>query len=271
MRHRRQTRRALIALAVPWRALGWPARAARRGGLATGIVTEQGRVRLIAATARSGDAASVSLGLEFALAPHWKIYWRSPGDAGFPPRLDWTGSTNLAGATIAWPAPQRFSVLGLETVGYTDAVVLPITATLAQPGQAAHLHRALLATSPARRSASPMTPVLALDLPAGRRAPAKRLCRADRPLRRARAGRRRRRRASRSPPRRSCPARQRCWSSHRQARPPLAAPGCVCRGRRRASPSARRVLESRDSDGASLLRLPIRRHARRPSASSAVR
>ena len=85
----------------------------------------------------------MQLGLEFRLAPHWKIYWRSPGDAGYPPRLDWAGSTNLAGATMAWPAPQRFSVLGLDTVGYTDAVVFPITAQLAQSGQAAHLHLAL--------------------------------------------------------------------------------------------------------------------------------
>jgi suppressor for copper-sensitivity B len=107
------------------------------------FVTDQGRVRLIAASPRTGDGASVRLGLQFELAPHWKIYWRSPGDAGYPPRLDWSGSNNLADATIFWAAPQRFSVLGLETMGYTDAVVLPITARLIAPGKALSLEVAL--------------------------------------------------------------------------------------------------------------------------------
>ncbi|HJT07423.1 MAG TPA: protein-disulfide reductase DsbD domain-containing protein, partial [Stellaceae bacterium] len=92
--------------------------------------TDQGRVRLVAAAPRVGDGDSIELGLDFRLAPHWKIYWRSPGDAGYPPRLDWSGSTNLAATAMAWPAPERFSVLGLDTIGYTDAVVLPITAKL---------------------------------------------------------------------------------------------------------------------------------------------
>jgi suppressor for copper-sensitivity B len=76
--------------------------------------TDQGKVRLIAAQAAVGGAQNVELGLEFELAPHWKIYWRAPGDAGYPPHLDWAGSDNLAGATIEWPAPERFSVLGLD-------------------------------------------------------------------------------------------------------------------------------------------------------------
>src|SRR5579864_8589025 len=79
------------------------------------FTTEQGRVRLIAANPSVGTDEFVWLGLQFELAPHWKVYWRSPGDAGYPPRLDWTGSSNLAGATMSWPAPQRFSVLGLDT------------------------------------------------------------------------------------------------------------------------------------------------------------
>src|SRR5262249_55056917 len=71
--------------------------------------------------------------------PDWKIYWRSPGDAGLPPTIDWTGSTNLAGADIVWPAPHRFSYSGLETAGYKDEILLPITAHLAQPDHPATL------------------------------------------------------------------------------------------------------------------------------------
>lgn len=144
-------------------ALGWPARASADAA-SPWYVTEQGRVRLIAAAADPGDAASVSLGLQFELAPHWKIYWRSPGDAGFPPELDWKGSTNLAAATIAWPAPERFSVQGLETAGYSGAVVLPITARLAQPGQPLHL-KAHLSYLTCTQICVPRETDLALDLP----------------------------------------------------------------------------------------------------------
>lgn len=138
--------------------------AARAESASDWFVTDQGKVRLIAASPALGTAATVALGLEFRLAPHWKIYWRSPGDAGYPPRLDWAGSTNLAGAEMSWPAPRRFSVLGLETVGYTDAVVLPITARLARPGEPLHLRLALSYLTCAE-ICIPYDTVLTLDLP----------------------------------------------------------------------------------------------------------
>src|SRR5439155_7470165 len=66
---------------------------------------------------------------------------RTPGDAGVAPAIDWTGSENLAGAEIAWPAPRRLPVVaGLETVGYEDGVVLPVAVRLAHPGSPLHLH-----------------------------------------------------------------------------------------------------------------------------------
>ncbi|HEX2113168.1 MAG TPA: protein-disulfide reductase DsbD domain-containing protein [Alphaproteobacteria bacterium] len=83
-------------------------------------------IRLVAATTATGAAESLRLGLQFQLAPGWKIYWRSPGDAGFPPRIDWSGSTNVAAADIRWPAPERFQLFGLDTFGYGGEVVLPI-------------------------------------------------------------------------------------------------------------------------------------------------
>jgi suppressor for copper-sensitivity B len=143
-----------------------PGGARADSGASDWFVTDQGRVRLVAAATRTGETASRELGLEFHLAPHWKIYWRSPGDAGYPPRLDWAGSTNLAGAQMAWPAPQRFSVLGLETVGYTDAVVFPIAARLAEPARASHLELALSYLT-CSEICIPYDAVLTLDLPAG--------------------------------------------------------------------------------------------------------
>jgi suppressor for copper-sensitivity B len=153
----------VLAFALAWLGVG-PARAAEAAS--DWFVTEQGRVRLVAAAPSVGQGGSVQLGLDFRLAPHWKIYWRSPGDAGYPPRLDWAESTNFAGATMAWPAPQRFSVLGLDTIGYTDAVVLPIAAKLAHAGTAAHL-RVALSYLTCEKICIPYDAVLTLDLPAG--------------------------------------------------------------------------------------------------------
>lgn len=128
--------------------------------------TEHGAVRLISATNAVGTAETVKLGLQFELRDGWKVYWRSPGDAGFPPRVDWSGSSNLAEARLSWPAPVRFSILGLETVGYKHDVVLPITARLDRPGDALTLHAVVdyLACSDI---CVPYTADLSLTVPAG--------------------------------------------------------------------------------------------------------
>ena len=92
--------------------------------------------RLIAAVDAVGAAESVPAGLHIRLPGAWKTYWRSPGDAGYPPRLDLDGSINLAGHDMAWPAPHRFTLFGIDTFGYADEVVFPLTLTPEQPGEA---------------------------------------------------------------------------------------------------------------------------------------
>jgi suppressor for copper-sensitivity B len=104
---------------------------------------EHGAVRLISGQASAGSGEILDLGLQFRMKPGWKVYWRSPGDAGFPPQVSWVGSTNFAGATLSWPAPKRFSVLGLETLGYKDEVVFPIDATVFEAGKAVDIRARL--------------------------------------------------------------------------------------------------------------------------------
>ena len=104
---------------------------------------DHGAVRLVSATTVPSEAGLLELGLQFRMKPGWKIYWRSPGDAGFPPHIDWTGSENLAGARIHWPAPMRFSVLGLQTLGYQDQVVFPISAEVFAPERGVSLKAGL--------------------------------------------------------------------------------------------------------------------------------
>lgn len=73
--------------------------------------------------------------IEFRLEPGWKTYWRNPGDSGLPPVFDWSGSGNLAGLVLHWPAPQAISSGDGVALGYHDRLVLPFTARPADPGQ----------------------------------------------------------------------------------------------------------------------------------------
>jgi suppressor for copper-sensitivity B len=122
--------------------------------------------RLVSSVRAVGDLDALPLGLELRLEPGWKTYWRSPGDAGFPPRLDWTGSTNLKDATLSYPAPHRFSVLGFESAGYDVETLLPLRAVPLTPGKSVDLTLTadLLVCSDI---CVPQTIKLSLALPAG--------------------------------------------------------------------------------------------------------
>ncbi len=130
------------------------------------IDQEQTRLRLLAAADTAGGNETISIGLQFALEPGWKVYWRSPGDAGYPPRIDWEGSRNLAAAEMEWPVPHRFSLFGLQTFGYGGEVVFPIVARPLQPGQAIDL-RARVEYLTCNEICIPREADLALNLPAG--------------------------------------------------------------------------------------------------------
>ena len=156
----------LIALAALTAALGLAG--ARPAAAAAGdwLDHEQALVRLLAESDTAGDGETLRLGLQFQLQAGWKIYWRSPGDAGFPPTLDWSGSDNLARADLRWPVPHRFSLFGLETFGYADEVILPIEARVQRPGEAVNL-RARVSYLICSEICVPHDDDLALDLPAG--------------------------------------------------------------------------------------------------------
>jgi suppressor for copper-sensitivity B len=129
--------RACLLLLLALAASVGSARAAASGW----VSDAHGAARLIAAVEATGSSRQVDVGLQLRLTPGWHTYWRTPGDAGFTPTIDWRGSENLASAALAWPAPRRLPSLGsLETYGYEDGVVLPISVTLLHPGAALRLH-----------------------------------------------------------------------------------------------------------------------------------
>lgn len=130
------------------------------------------RVRLISAVDGTGDRAAIPLGLEVQLAPGWKTYWRMPGDAGAPPQLDWPADTNpnLAQINFEFPAPTRHSVAGLETIGYQDHIVFPLSVTPKQIGGALPLQAKLTILSCAEQCI-PNDFMLQLTVPAGTATP----------------------------------------------------------------------------------------------------
>ncbi len=73
--------------------------------------------------------------IELSLAPRWKTYWRSPGDAGIPPLFDWSGSQNVKSVRVLWPSPTVFHTNGLRTIGYHDQVILPIEVVALDPAK----------------------------------------------------------------------------------------------------------------------------------------
>ena len=97
------------------------------------------KARLISAVDGTGALSSLPLGLDIVMKPGWKTYWRAPGEAGLPPALHISSGTTSVKAAFAWPVPQRFSLLGLETFGYENHVVLPFNWQPATPGAAANL------------------------------------------------------------------------------------------------------------------------------------
>lgn len=74
-------------------------------------------------------------GLEFVMRDGWKTYWRSPGESGVPPQLDWRASSNLAGVEVAWPRPSVFESFGYTTLGYGGRVVLPLVLVPEEAGR----------------------------------------------------------------------------------------------------------------------------------------
>lgn len=77
---------------------------------------------------RTADGTQMA-GIRLTLAPGWKTYWRAPGDAGIPPEFDWNGSRNLAAARFHWPVPEVFLQNGMQSIGYSGQVVIPVELT----------------------------------------------------------------------------------------------------------------------------------------------
>lgn len=109
--------RALCAAILPLLAVASPVAAQNLDDIVRGEIL----------TGWRSDSGAHIAAVRLELSPGWKTYWRAPGDAGIPPRFDWEASGNLRAVTPHWPVPILFDENGMRSVGYSDAVTVPLT------------------------------------------------------------------------------------------------------------------------------------------------
>lgn len=125
--------------------------------------------RIVSSVAATGSLETIRMGVEFDLKPGWHIYWRSPGDAGFPPEIRFDGE-GIERGDFRWPRPSRFLLLDIETVGYADRVILPLDVRVTEPGRPLAVDAGLNFLI-CKEICIPVDSRLTLDLPAGPAAP----------------------------------------------------------------------------------------------------
>ncbi len=80
-------------------------------------------------------------GVELRLAPKWKTYWRSPGEAGgVPPTFDWSASKNIKDIEVYYPAPVRLVAGYGENIGYHGEVIFPVRLSAVDPAKPIELN-----------------------------------------------------------------------------------------------------------------------------------
>lgn len=82
--------------------------------------------RLLSAQSAAGQSTDLQAALHVRLDQGWHTYWRTPGDSGLPPEINWEGSENLKSVEISWPFPKRFDEQGFQTFGYQGEVLFPL-------------------------------------------------------------------------------------------------------------------------------------------------
>jgi hypothetical protein len=90
------------------------------------VSTQHVTATLVAEVAAVVPGATHWLGLQLRLAPQWHVYWRNPGDSGYPPSFTWTLPAGARAGEIEWPLPTRIAVGPLTNFGYKGEVLLAV-------------------------------------------------------------------------------------------------------------------------------------------------
>ena len=72
------------------------------------------------------------------MEPGWHTYWKNPGDAGSPTKIEWQLPAGLTVVDSGWPVPKKLPPADVTTYGYENEVALPTVfevSSNATPGQ----------------------------------------------------------------------------------------------------------------------------------------
>lgn len=81
------------------------------------------------------EETAIQSGRPFWVALHlkidngWHVYWKNPGDAGIPVRVDWKLPPGFQVKALQWPVPEKLTLEGMVGYGYHSEVVLLVEMT----------------------------------------------------------------------------------------------------------------------------------------------
>jgi len=111
---------ALVLLSSTFASEGSALPTGRSQNVSVELVSERGAIQ---------PGQPFQVGLWMKLNPGWHTYWKQPGDAGLPLRIEWRLPPGYTAGPIEWPTPVRIPTEGLVSYGYEDDVLLPVTIT----------------------------------------------------------------------------------------------------------------------------------------------
>jgi thiol:disulfide interchange protein DsbD len=89
----------------------------------------QAKLILSADTAKTGD--TIWAGVDMKMEPGWHTYWKNPGAAGLPTKIEWQLPPGVTAGEIQWPLPEKLPPIEVTTYGYENEVMLLVPLTVA--------------------------------------------------------------------------------------------------------------------------------------------
>jgi thiol:disulfide interchange protein DsbD len=89
----------------------------------------QAKLILSADIAKPGD--TIWAGVDLKMESGWHTYWKNPGDAGSPTKIEWQLPPGISAGEIQWPLPEKLPPAEVTTYGYENEVVLLVPLKLA--------------------------------------------------------------------------------------------------------------------------------------------
>lgn len=64
------------------------------------------------------------IGVQVKLEEGWHVYWKNPGDAGIPLKVEWNLPAGFELSPLQWPFPEKFEISEMLGFGYSGEVIL---------------------------------------------------------------------------------------------------------------------------------------------------